>query len=132
MLYDLAARNSGGRTSGRSLPAPHETSSLATLSPDAGAIAPIAAALPPSKDARRALKRLAEQAAEKMALAAGRTEFKEAALWRDRRDVLLSTMAELKQRQDEDVCVAVESETEIDGVSRVSKVAMMRELGICS
>lgn len=50
----------------------------------------------PSEGTSLALKRLAEQAAEKMAYASKKTNFKEAALWRDRRDALLSTMHELE------------------------------------
>ncbi len=45
-----------------------------------------------SEDTTRALTRLAEQASAKMSLAASKTDYKEAALWRDRRDALLSTL----------------------------------------
>ncbi|CAM9153035.1 unnamed protein product [Ectocarpus sp. 4 AP-2014] len=69
LLYDLAAQNGKGSA--------HQQKSLLT----------------PSEDTARALMRLAEQASTKMSLAATKTDFKEAALWRDRRDALLSTLS---------------------------------------
>ncbi|CAM9314319.1 unnamed protein product [Ectocarpus sp. 12 AP-2014] len=69
LLYDLAAQNGKGSA--------HQHKSLLT----------------PSEDTTRALMRLAEQASTKMSLAATKTDFKEAALWRDRRDALLSTLS---------------------------------------
>ncbi|CAM9432236.1 unnamed protein product [Ectocarpus fasciculatus] len=71
LLYDLAAQN------GKGSPAPGGQQK--TL-------------LTPSEDTTRALMRLAEQASTKMSSAATKTDFKEAALWRDRRDALLSTL----------------------------------------
>lgn len=52
-------------------------------------------------DTSRALKRLADQASEKMLLSAKKTDFKEAALWRDRRDALLSTLRQLEAERDD-------------------------------
>ncbi|CAB1108357.1 unnamed protein product [Ectocarpus sp. CCAP 1310/34] len=69
LLYDLAAQNGKGSA--------HQHKSLLT----------------PSEDTTRALMRLAEQASTKMSSAATKTDFKEAALWRDRRDALLSTLS---------------------------------------
>lgn len=43
-----------------------------------------------------ALKRLADRAADKMAKAAIKTDFKDAALWRDRRDSVLGSMRDLE------------------------------------
>lgn len=56
-----------------------------------------ATALVASEDTLRAIKRLIEQAGSKMASAASTTDFKEAALWRDRRDALLSVMEQLEE-----------------------------------
>ncbi|CBJ30814.1 excinuclease ABC subunit B [Ectocarpus siliculosus] len=69
LLYDLAAQNGKGSA--------HQQKTLLT----------------PSEGTTHALMRLAEQASTKMSLAATKTDFKEAALWRDRRDALLSTLS---------------------------------------
>lgn len=53
-----------------------------------------------SEDTLRALKRLAEQANRNMLASASKTDFKDAAMWRDRRDALLSTMRHLEEAQD--------------------------------
>lgn len=90
LLYDLAAENSRGRRA-RGSTSSHEKEGVA-----APETAQQATLLSASEDTTRALSRLAEQASAKMFLAASKTEFKEAALWRDRRDALLHTMRLLK------------------------------------
>lgn len=77
LLYDLAAQSSRSRGSSHEAAAPEKQA--ATL-------------LSASEGTTRALTRLAKQASAKMSLAASKTEFKEAALWRDRRDALLDTV----------------------------------------
>lgn len=89
-LYNLAARNGEVRGLGRRSRA---------ASPSWGAdVTP--RAIGPSEGNSRALKRLAEQAAEKMAEASSRTDFKEAAIWRDRRNLLLSAIPSLEESPD--------------------------------
>eukprot|EP00752_Nemacystus_decipiens_P003151 g2918.t1 len=85
LLYDLAARNSRGRRGrGRGSRRQEERAIAASEKQ--------ATLLSASEDTTRALTRLAEQASAKMSLAASKTEFKEAALWRDRRDALLGSI----------------------------------------
>lgn len=102
LLYDLATRKSGGMARGRPSP---------LLSPPAAA-APVDGEADVARDTQvplfvangdtsRALKRLADQAEEKMLLSAKKTDFKEAALWRDRRDALLSTLRLLEAERDD-------------------------------
>lgn len=96
LLYDLAAQNSRGRPvrgSSREEEGTAASNKQATR-------------LPASEDTTRALMRLAEQASAKMSLAASKTEFKEAALWRDRRDALLNTMQLLKPEAEREAAVA--------------------------
>lgn len=96
LLYDLAAQR--GKDTSRSPPrAPVQSSSgnSSTSGNNTGSSVGVDhgfPALKPSEDTLCALKRLSEQAAERMAQAASKTDFKEAALWRNRRDALLSTM----------------------------------------
>lgn len=89
MLYDLAARNGSGQS--RRPTRPSATPSGASTA----AVRDTGSALVASEDTSRALKRLAQQAGDNMAAAASMTDFKEAALWRDRRDALLSAMQQL-------------------------------------
>lgn len=91
ILYDLAARNGSGQSRRATQPS---TTPPGTRT--AAAVRETVPALVASEGTSRALKRLAQQAADKMAAAASKTDFKEAALWRDRRDALLSTMRQLK------------------------------------
>lgn len=94
ILYDLAARNGSGQS--RRATHPSTTPPGTRAAAAAAAIRETVPALVASEDTSRALKRLAQQAGDKMAAAASKTDFKEAALWRDRRDALLSTMRQLK------------------------------------
>lgn len=101
VLYDLAARNGEGGTPGRRDPASASMSGP-SFPVDTSPVPPdvargIASDLSPGEGTIRALKRLTEQAAEKMALASSRTDFKEAALWRDRRNALLAAMQTLEK-----------------------------------
>lgn len=59
-----------------------------------------------SEETTRALTRLAEQASAKMSVAASRTEFKEAALWRDRRNALLHTIQLLEAESEREAALA--------------------------
>lgn len=86
LLYDLAAKS--GRGNGRS--------TFATPLQRSTAVDQATPTLTPSEDTLCALKRLSEQSGEKMTAAANKTDFKEAALWRNRRDALLSTMRDIE------------------------------------
>ena len=97
LLYDLAAQNSRGRR-GRGSSRDEE----GVAAPETKQAALLAA----SEDTTRALTRLAEQASAKMSLAASKTEFKEAALWRDRRDALLDTVRLLEPESEREAAVA--------------------------
>lgn len=96
LLYDLAAQNSRGR---RARGSSHEGEGVAALGTQA-------TQLSASEDTTRALTRLAEQASAKMSLAASKTEFKEAALWRDRRDALLCTIQLLEPKPERETALA--------------------------
>lgn len=97
LLYDLAIRNGGGAARERSSSAFPPTKPAAPVNGAAdvtrGTQVPLFIA---NSDTSRALKRLADQASEKMLLSAKKTDFKEAALWRDRRDALISTLRQLE------------------------------------
>lgn len=113
LMYDVSARRCGGEGRGRSH-FPHRVSHDTSTSDDDrdwtetdsfngactvgdqykdGTRSSLLAA---TDDTYRALKRLAERAADKMATAARKTDFKEAALWRDRRDEVLASMRDLE------------------------------------
>lgn len=97
LLYDLATRNGGGAARGRPSPLLSPPASAAPVNGEAGAARGTQVPLfVPNDDTSRALKRLADQASEKMLASAKKTDFKEAALWRDRRDSLLSTLRQLE------------------------------------
>lgn len=85
LLYDLAALNGEGRRGQGS-----------NREEDAAADKRLLAA---TEDTMRALTRLAEQASTKMSLAATKTDYKEAALWRDRRDALLAAVQLVRGEQ---------------------------------
>eukprot|EP00903_Cladosiphon_okamuranus_P007567 g7341.t1 len=98
LLYDLAAQSSRGRRRGRG---PSREEGGAGIPASGKQATPLSA----SEDTTRALTRLAEQASTKMAAAAGRTEFKEAALWRDRRDALLNALQLLEPESEREAAV---------------------------
>lgn len=85
LLYDLTAQKGKGRLGEGS------THDDVNASADKQTVR-----LAASEDTTRVLTRLAEQASAKMSLAADKTDFKDAALWRDRRDALLSTVQQLE------------------------------------
>lgn len=80
LLYDLAALNGEGRRGQGSNR--EESEDKQTL------------LLAATEETTRALTRLADQASTKMSLAATKTDFKEAALWRDRRNALLAAVGQ--------------------------------------
>lgn len=97
LLYDLATRNGGGAARGRSSPPLSPQTSVAPVGGEADVAADTQVPLfVANGDTSRALKRLADQASDKMLLSAKKTDFKAAALWRDRRDALLSTLRQLR------------------------------------
>lgn len=96
-LYDLATQNGGGAVRGRLSPLLSPPASVAPVNGEGDAARGTQAPpFVPNGDTSRALKRLADQACEKMLVSAKKTDFKEAALWRDRRDALLSTLRQLE------------------------------------
>lgn len=91
LLYDLAALNGEGRR-GRGSSREQDVA--------ADKHAPLLAA---TENTTRALTRLAEQASTKMSLAATKTDYKEATLWRDRRDALLAAVQQIREEQGNDL-----------------------------
>lgn len=109
-MYDLAALKKHGPS--RSGVSPTSISPLtAPSSAKDGRASPD---LLLNAETSHALKRLSKQASTNMTAAASRADFKEAALWRDRRDSLLSAI-----RQIEDgMGLAVEEEGSMDFANR--------------
>lgn len=98
LLYDLAARNGKGSARRHTRPPPPSSKTSASL--DSGTDRTTKKSqdllLVASEETSRALIRLADQASRNMSSAANKTDFKEAALWRDRRNALLTTLREIE------------------------------------